>query len=282
MPMPDPGNIVGPEWHGAAALLRASRRPIRIVDPIRAAGAFVADYDAILAELTSEWVEPSIARSLARIASVGAEPRASARKLLENFETVLRLAKKTHPSVARSIALSACSARDPLDSARLYHEELRPDREGCQSDRCATASPVSSTMRPVTTAPGGSAKSTFSSTALSPSSRGRPRSNGRRCPYATSTVPASSRLELVAPGEGCVSSYRPSASVMVAAGPAEIPRAPFIHADLHAAQRFTRIGAVRRARGSRPFPRVASAADPAQATVPSPPCRRGTGRGGGG
>ena len=51
---------------------------------------------------------------------MGAEPRASARKLLKNFEAVLRLAKKTHPGVARSIALSACRARDPLESGRVY------------------------------------------------------------------------------------------------------------------------------------------------------------------
>jgi len=57
---------------------------------------------------------------MAGIASVSAEPRAGARKLLENFEAVLDLAKKTHPSVARSIALSACRASDPLVSARVY------------------------------------------------------------------------------------------------------------------------------------------------------------------
>lgn len=97
-----------------------ARAAFRAPDPIKAAESFVADYDAIVAQLTSEGVEPSIARSLAGIASVGAEPRASARKLLENFEAVLRLAKKTHPGVARSIALSACRARDPLDSAGVY------------------------------------------------------------------------------------------------------------------------------------------------------------------
>jgi hypothetical protein len=97
-----------------------ARAAFRAPDPIKAAESFVADYDAIVAQLTAEGVEPSIARSLAGIASVGAEPRASARKLLENFEAVLRLAKKTHPGVARSIALSACRSRHPVDSARVY------------------------------------------------------------------------------------------------------------------------------------------------------------------
>jgi hypothetical protein len=97
-----------------------ARASFRAPDPIKAAEGFIADYDAVVTQLTSEGVEPSIACSLAGIASVGAEPLANARKLVENFEVVLSLAKKTHPGVARSIALSACRASEPLDAARLY------------------------------------------------------------------------------------------------------------------------------------------------------------------
>lgn len=97
-----------------------ARASFRAPDPIKAAEGFIADYDAVVAQLTAEGVEPSVARSLAGIASVGAEPRESARKLLDNFEAVLRFAKKSHPGVARSIALSACRASEPLDAARLY------------------------------------------------------------------------------------------------------------------------------------------------------------------
>jgi hypothetical protein len=97
-----------------------ARASFRAPDPIKAAEGFIADHDAIVSQLTSEGVEPSIARSLAGIASVGAEPLAIARKLVENFEAVLSVARKTHPGVARSIALSACRASDPLDAARLY------------------------------------------------------------------------------------------------------------------------------------------------------------------
>jgi hypothetical protein len=97
-----------------------ARAAFRAPDPIKAAEGFIADYDAIVTELTSQDAEPTVARSLASIATVGAEPLATARKLLENFESVLRLAKKTHPSVARSVALSACRAADPLTTARLY------------------------------------------------------------------------------------------------------------------------------------------------------------------
>ena len=56
-------------------------------------------------------------------------------------------------------------------------------------------------------------------------------------------VTASSRLELVAPG-GELRQLIPALGVRHGrGGSAEIPRAPFIHADLHAAQWFTRIGA---------------------------------------
>ena len=98
-----------------------ARAAFRAPDPIKAAEGFIANYDAVVTELTShQGAEPTVARSLASIASVGAEPLATARKLLENFESVLRLAKRTHPSVARSVALSACRAADPLMTARLY------------------------------------------------------------------------------------------------------------------------------------------------------------------
>jgi prophage regulatory protein len=97
-----------------------ARAAFRAPDPIKAAEGFITDYDAVVTELTFQGAEPTVARSLASIASVGAEPLPTARKLLENFESVLRLAKRTHPSVARSVALSACRAADPLMTARLY------------------------------------------------------------------------------------------------------------------------------------------------------------------
>jgi hypothetical protein len=97
-----------------------ARASCRAADPIKAAEGFIADYDAVVAELTSTRVEPSIARSLAGVASVSAEPIPTARKLLQKFEAVLALAKETHPQVARSIALSACRTTEPLRTARLY------------------------------------------------------------------------------------------------------------------------------------------------------------------
>jgi hypothetical protein len=97
-----------------------ARAAFRAPDPVKAAKGFIAKYDAVAAELTSTGVEPSIARSLAAIASLGAEPVPMSRKLLQNFQIVLELARETHPQVARSIALSACRATEPLRAARLY------------------------------------------------------------------------------------------------------------------------------------------------------------------
>ena len=97
-----------------------ARAACRAADPIKAAEGFIAKYDAIAVELTSTGVESTIARSLAAIASLSAEPVPTARKLLQKFEAVLALAMETHPQVARSVALSACRAREPLRVARLY------------------------------------------------------------------------------------------------------------------------------------------------------------------
>lgn len=97
-----------------------ARAACRAPDPLKAARGFTADYDAIVAELTSKGIEPQIAHTLAGIASLTTDPIPSAYKLLEHFEEVLRLTKLTHPSVARTIALSACRAADPLSAARSY------------------------------------------------------------------------------------------------------------------------------------------------------------------
>lgn len=97
-----------------------ARAACRSRDPIKAANKFIATYDAVVVELTSEGVEPDIARTLAGIASLGSDPMSAARKLLENFESVVSLVKRSHPWVARTIALSACRGADPLTMARSY------------------------------------------------------------------------------------------------------------------------------------------------------------------
>lgn len=97
-----------------------ARAACRAPDPVKAARDFIADYRAVVTALMSTGVESQIARTLAGIASVGVEPMPTAYRLLENFEAIVRFAKKTHPWVARTIALSACRAADPLGTARVY------------------------------------------------------------------------------------------------------------------------------------------------------------------
>jgi hypothetical protein len=97
-----------------------AKMAFRAPDPLKAAKNCIANYDAVVAELTSQRIEPDIARTLAGIASVSADPIPTAHKLLTHFEDVLSVVKRTHPSVARSIALSACRAADPLTTARSY------------------------------------------------------------------------------------------------------------------------------------------------------------------
>ena len=97
-----------------------AKAAFRAKDPVKAAESFVTTYDTIVAKLASEGVEPEIARTLAGIASLGSDPMPTAHKLLENFEAVVNLVKRSHPCVARTIALSACRGADPLAMAQAY------------------------------------------------------------------------------------------------------------------------------------------------------------------
>ena len=97
-----------------------ARAACRAPNPLKAAERLMAEHDAIVAEFVSTDVEPHIARTLAAIASIGADPKPTAYKLLQNFRDVVDLVKRTHPLVARTIALSACRAADPLGTAQSY------------------------------------------------------------------------------------------------------------------------------------------------------------------
>lgn len=89
-------------------------------DPVRAARQFVRDYRAVVKELTAQGMEPSIARSLAGIASLCGDPLKTAGALVQKFRDVENLVKRTHPQIARSVALAACRATDPIATARDY------------------------------------------------------------------------------------------------------------------------------------------------------------------
>jgi hypothetical protein len=89
-------------------------------DPLLAAQAFIRDYQAILAEMRKKGAQPAIARTLASVAALGADPLPTARRLLDNFKLALDFARTTHPAIARTVALAACRATEPLELAATY------------------------------------------------------------------------------------------------------------------------------------------------------------------
>jgi hypothetical protein len=97
--------------------------------PITAARRFIADYEAVVAALTSGGVESHVARSLAGIAGASGDLLRTALRLQRNFEAVLQFVHQAHPSVARSIAVSACRAADPFRIAQAYMTTTTPSSE---------------------------------------------------------------------------------------------------------------------------------------------------------
>jgi hypothetical protein len=97
-----------------------ARVAFRSPDPIQTANEFVRTHDTLVRDMTAQGVAAAIARTLAGIASVCADPPAAARRLLAAFQDAERLVSRTHPAVARTIALSACRAADPVATARIY------------------------------------------------------------------------------------------------------------------------------------------------------------------
>jgi hypothetical protein len=109
------------EFEGDVAFARTVAKAAFIApDPLRAARQFVRDYQSIVRELTSQGMEPSIARSLAGIASLCGEPLEMAQALVQKFRDVESVVTQTHPHIARSVALAACRASDAIGTAREY------------------------------------------------------------------------------------------------------------------------------------------------------------------
>jgi hypothetical protein len=109
------------EFEGNVGFARTVAKAAFIApDPVRAARQFVRDYHAVVRELTAHGTEPSIARSLAGIASLCGDPMKTACTLVQKFRDVENLVNRTHPQVARSVALAACRATDPIATASAY------------------------------------------------------------------------------------------------------------------------------------------------------------------
>jgi hypothetical protein len=109
------------EFDGDVAFARTVAKAAFIApDPLDAARQCIRDYHAVVRQLTTEGLEPTIARSLAGIACRCAEPMHTAHALTEKFRQIEDLVKRSHPHIARSIALAACRATDPIAMARAY------------------------------------------------------------------------------------------------------------------------------------------------------------------
>ena len=74
---------------------------------------FVRDYQAVVRQLTTQGLEPTIARTLAGIASLGAEPLKMACTLVEKFRQVEEMVKRSHPQVGRSRGVGRMSRHGP-------------------------------------------------------------------------------------------------------------------------------------------------------------------------
>jgi hypothetical protein len=108
-------------FHDDVAFARTvARTACRAADPLGVAERVIEAYQASRRALAAKGAAPEIARSLAGIASVSAEPMSTAYKLLDNFGVLLTIVRETHPSIARSIALAACRTVDPETTARQY------------------------------------------------------------------------------------------------------------------------------------------------------------------
>jgi hypothetical protein len=109
------------EFEGNVAFARTVAKAAFIApDPVRAARRVVRDYQSVVRELTTQGMEPSIARSFAGIASLCGDPLKTACALVQKFRHVENLVKRTHPQIARSVALASCRATDATGTASAY------------------------------------------------------------------------------------------------------------------------------------------------------------------
>lgn len=112
-----------------------AREACRAPQPKVAARRFAEDRRAIIQRLAESGAEMSVARTIANIACVSAEPQARAVEMLRHFDAVSRMMQRIHPHAARSIALSACRSPDPERAAKRYMENY--DRIATEVGRVA-------------------------------------------------------------------------------------------------------------------------------------------------
>lgn len=99
-----------------------AREACRASQPNAAGRKFASDRRAILRRLAESGAEVSVARTIANMACVSADPTTRAFELLRNFDAVHETMQRMHPLACRSIALSACRSPDPHAAALRYME----------------------------------------------------------------------------------------------------------------------------------------------------------------
>jgi hypothetical protein len=111
------------EFADAEAPIRTlAREACRAAGPRAAGRKFIRDRRAVLARLTTRGTDVTVARTLAGIACLAADPIARGDELSAHFSAALQLTKTIHPRAARSIVLSACRSPDPIEASRQYVE----------------------------------------------------------------------------------------------------------------------------------------------------------------
>ena len=115
-----------------------ARAACRATNPIEAAEVFVAKHDAIVTELTSTGVEPSIARSLAAIASLGAEPSTHGPQAATEIRGCPRASERNASADRPEHRVERMSCDGAPAHSPGVHEQLRHDHESDRRDRSPT------------------------------------------------------------------------------------------------------------------------------------------------
>ena len=114
------GEMVREFGKAEAPIRTLAREACRASAPRAAGRKFIDDRRAVIARLTSRGTGVTVARTIASIACLAAEPIARGDELHAHFEEALKIAKAVHPRAARTIALSACRSPDPIEATRRY------------------------------------------------------------------------------------------------------------------------------------------------------------------
>jgi hypothetical protein len=114
------GDLVSEFSNSDAPVRTLAREACRARSPRAAGEKFIKDRKTVIARLTSRGSGVTVARTIASIACLAADPVAKGDELHAHFEEALKTAKAVHPRAARTIALTACRSPDPIEATRRY------------------------------------------------------------------------------------------------------------------------------------------------------------------